>query len=82
MTYIGTRPALNTGQRLIETHLFDFEGDLYGRPLITEFVKHLRPDANFPSLEELVNQLGRDEVMAKNALANVMPNPVSTGDSR
>jgi riboflavin kinase / FMN adenylyltransferase len=82
MTYIGTRPALNTGQRVIETHLFEFEGDLYGRPLITEFVAHLRPDADFPSVDALVAQLGRDEEMARRALADIVRNPVSASDSR
>lgn len=61
MTYIGTRPAVNTGDRMIETHLLDFEGDLYGSELTTSFVTHLRPDSDFSSVEELIEQLGRDE---------------------
>lgn len=69
MTYIGTRPALNTGQRLIETHLFDFDGDLYGQTLATEFVQHLRSDAHFPNVEALVAQLARDEEMARAVLS-------------
>ena len=79
MTYIGTRPALNTGQRLIETHLFDFDGDLYGKRLVTEFVRHLRPDATFDSVEELVAQLSRDEDMARAALADAVPDAARTG---
>lgn len=61
MTYIGTRPAVNTGARMIETHLLDFEGDLYGSQLTTSFVTHLRPDSDFPSVDALIEQLGRDE---------------------
>lgn len=61
MTYIGTRPAVNTGERMIETHLLDFDGDLYGSDLTTSFVTHLRPDSDFPSVEELIAQLARDE---------------------
>ena len=68
MTYIGTRPALNTGARQIETNLLDFEGDLYGQVLHTDFVKRLRPDATFDSVEELVAQLRRDEVNARGIL--------------
>ena len=79
MTYIGTRPALNTGQRLIETHLFDFAGDLYGASLITEFVRHLRPDADFPNIEALVEQLRRDEQMARQALASIVRDHASMG---
>lgn len=73
MTYIGTRPAVNTGKRMIETHLFDFDGDLYGETFVTEFVSHLRPDQNFPSVDELIVQLGRDETMARGVLRNVLP---------
>lgn len=61
MTYIGTRPAVNTGERMIETHLLDFDGDLYGSQLTTSFVTHLRPDSDFLSVEALVEQLSRDE---------------------
>jgi riboflavin kinase/FMN adenylyltransferase len=61
MTYIGTRPAVNTGERMIETHLLDFNGDLYGRMLTTSFVTHLRPDSDFPSVQALIEQLGHDE---------------------
>jgi riboflavin kinase / FMN adenylyltransferase len=68
MTYIGTRPAVNTGDRMIETHLFDFDGDLYGRTLVTEFVAHLREDRNFPSVEDLVQQLAVDEKRARDVL--------------
>jgi riboflavin kinase / FMN adenylyltransferase len=73
MTYIGTRPAVNTGQRMIETHLFDFDGDLYGRELTTEFVQHLRPDQNFPGVDELVEQLKRDESAAREVLSRATP---------
>lgn len=65
MTYIGTRPAVNTGERMIETHLFDFDADLYGKVLITGFVRYMRADEHFPSLDALIEQLGRDEEMAR-----------------
>lgn len=65
MTYIGTRPAVNTGARMIETHLLDFEGDLYGCQLTTSFVTHIRPDSDFPGVDALVEQLSRDEVATR-----------------
>lgn len=68
MTYIGTRPAVNTGERMIETHLFDFDDDLYGDVLVTEFVEHLRPDQDFPSLDALIHQLAEDEKVAREVL--------------
>lgn len=77
MTYIGTRPAVNTGERMIETHLFDFDGDLYGQTLVTGFVDHLRPDQDFPSLEELVRQLADDERVARRVLQSAAGGPGS-----
>lgn len=61
MTYIGTRPALNSGARQVETHLLDMDVDLYGKVLATQFVERVRPDADFPSVEALVAQMRRDE---------------------
>ena len=69
VTYIGTRPALNSGERLIETHILDFEGDLYGQQLQTDFVKMLRPDATFDSVDALIGQLKKDEEKARAVLA-------------
>src|SRR5690606_8943084 len=57
MTYIGTRPALNTGRRAIETHVLDFDGDLYGQELAVDVLKRLRADADFPSVDALIAQL-------------------------
>ncbi|MCA9832775.1 MAG: riboflavin biosynthesis protein RibF [Thermomicrobiales bacterium] len=71
MTYIGTRPAVNTGERMIETHLLDFDGDLYGKVLTTSFVTHLRPDSDFPSLDQLIEQLKHDEAATRQVLASV-----------
>ena len=39
MTYIGTRPTVNPGDRLIETHLLDFDGDLYGQVIDVDFLR-------------------------------------------
>lgn len=68
MTYIGTRPALNTGARLIETHILDFAGDLYGHPIAVEFIAHLRSDASFPTVEALIAQLRADEAATRRVL--------------
>lgn len=70
MTYIGTRPVLNTGRRLIETHVLDFDGDLYGRNVGVDFVRRLRADATFPSVDELIAQLRRDEEETREVLAS------------
>jgi riboflavin kinase/FMN adenylyltransferase len=68
MTYIGTRPALNPGNRVIETHIFDFDADIYGEVLATEFVERLRPDSNFDSVDALIAQMQQDERQARSIL--------------
>jgi riboflavin kinase/FMN adenylyltransferase len=58
---IGVRPQFETGRGvLIEAHLIDFEGDLYGQELRLEFLKRLRGEKLFPSVEALVEQIGHD----------------------
>ena len=71
MTYVGTRPTVNSGPRSIETNILDFSGDLYGRRLIVELIERLRPDENFPTLEELIDQLGRDEQATRAVLESL-----------
>lgn len=69
ITYVGNRPTVNTGARLVETHLLDFDGDLYGLELTVDVLERLRPDANFSSLDELIAQMKLDEANARAVLA-------------
>jgi riboflavin kinase/FMN adenylyltransferase len=71
VTYIGTRPTVNTGMRQIETNVLDFSEDLYGRRIRVEFIKRLRPDETFSSLELMVEQLHRDKLEARQVLGAV-----------
>lgn len=58
---VGVRPQFDTGRgELIEAHLLDFEGELYGQRLRLEFRKRLRGEKRFPSVDALVEQMGRD----------------------
>lgn len=58
---LGTNPAVrDAGPASLEAFLFDFSGDLYGRRLSIEFLKKLRDEAHFASLDELAAQIGRD----------------------
>jgi riboflavin kinase/FMN adenylyltransferase len=58
---VGFNPAVvSGGPATLEAFLFDFSGDLYGRRLSIEFVKKLRDEAHFASLDELAAQIGRD----------------------
>jgi riboflavin kinase/FMN adenylyltransferase len=45
---------------LIEPHLIDWEGDLYGQQLRVAFIARLRGEKHFPSVEELIAQIHRD----------------------
>lgn len=62
---LGTRPTVNGVQPLLETHLFDFDGDLYGREIEVEFVARLRDERKFESLELMVEQMQRDAAAAR-----------------
>jgi riboflavin kinase/FMN adenylyltransferase len=60
-TNVGVRPMFVTGRgELIEAFLVDFEGDLYGTQLRVEFLKRLRGEKRFDSVEALIEQMARD----------------------
>ncbi len=60
MTDIGTRPTVGGTFPTIETHILDFDEDIYGLPLTITFLRRLRDEIHFPSLEALKQQLERD----------------------
>jgi riboflavin kinase/FMN adenylyltransferase len=60
MTNIGHRPTFGEGERTIEVHTFDFDGNLYGEVLELHFLRRLRAEQRFESQTELVEQLRRD----------------------
>jgi riboflavin kinase/FMN adenylyltransferase len=66
----GGRPTLGDGRRWLEAHLFEFDGDLYGREIRIEWVAPLRAIRRFESLVALQEQLRRDELAARAALAS------------
>jgi riboflavin kinase/FMN adenylyltransferase len=65
MAYIGHRPTINGMSRNIEVNIFDFNEDIYGETIRLNFLKYLREDQKFNSLDELKEQLGKDEVGAR-----------------
>ena len=63
---VGVRPQFQTGRHeLIEAYLIDWDGDLYGEQLTVEFLKRLRGERRFPSVDDLVEQMGRDVEQAR-----------------
>ena len=69
MAYIGDRPTINGMSRNIEVNIFDFNKDIYGRMIRIQFLKFLRGDQKFNSLDELKEQLKRDEEAARKFLS-------------
>jgi len=65
---LGMRPTVDGSEKRLEVHLFDFSGDLYGSNLDVQFVKHLRPEEKFPSLEALRAQIEQDARAARETL--------------
>jgi riboflavin kinase/FMN adenylyltransferase len=59
---VGRRPTFygSDGELLVEAHLLDFAGDLYGEEARVSFVARLHDDIAFPSTEALVDQIRRD----------------------
>ena len=61
ITNVGCKPTISGEEaKGIETHLYDFDGDLYDKELTVEFYAYHRPERRFESLEDLKSQLARD----------------------
>ena len=68
MTNVGVRPSVDGSRRLLETHLFGFEGSLYGLTLRVELLEKIRDEKRFSSVEELKEQIERDREIVKSRL--------------
>jgi riboflavin kinase/FMN adenylyltransferase len=68
---LGTRPTVEGGgEMLLEAHVFDFAGDLYGREIKVEFVSKLRDEEHFADLDALVVQMNKDAGDARRILSS------------
>jgi riboflavin kinase/FMN adenylyltransferase len=65
VTNVGVRPTVGGGRRTVETHLLDFDRDLYGATLRVHLVARLRGEQRFGSLDELKAQIARDVAAAR-----------------
>jgi len=65
---LGFRPTVNGTEPLLETHVFDFSGSLYGRELEVEFVAKIRDEEKFANLDALVQQMHHDADAARQIL--------------
>ena len=65
---LGWNPTFRDQKFSIEVHLLDFQRDLYGQDLKVEFVRRLRDEVTFRGPEELIAQIKRDILLAKEVL--------------
>ncbi len=65
ITNIGTNPTVEDTQRRAENFIFDFDGDLYGKEIKIEFLKYIRGEKKFDSVETLAKQVKKDIETAK-----------------
>jgi len=65
---LGTRPTVNGSEPLLEAHVFDYAGNLYGKNLHVDFVARLRDELKFPNLDEMVVQMKVDARQAREIL--------------
>jgi len=71
VTNVGHRPTFGTAEHMIETHILDFGGHLYGATLTVAFIARLRDEVTFPDSESLKAQISRDLVAARNILGEL-----------
>lgn len=68
ISYIGTRPVFNGQRLLLESHIFDYDADCYGRLVEVEYVALIRGDQTFESADALVSQMQVDMEKARQIL--------------
>lgn len=68
ITSIGTNPTVGGTEKTIETHFLNFNKDLYGKEITIEFLKYIRDEETFDSVEILKQEIEKDETFAKQFL--------------
>jgi riboflavin kinase/FMN adenylyltransferase len=73
MLNIGFRPTMDSASavKTIEAHLFDISGDFYGEQIVIHFVRRIRNEMKFGSMDQLKTQLERDEVKVRQILREI-----------
>ncbi|RZV47244.1 MAG: bifunctional riboflavin kinase/FMN adenylyltransferase, partial [Sphingomonadaceae bacterium] len=66
---LGVRPMFDPPKELLETYIFDWEGDLYDQQVEVALIHYLRPEAAFHDLDALKRQIAEDEAEARRLLA-------------
>jgi riboflavin kinase/FMN adenylyltransferase len=68
---VGTRPTVDGTRSLLEVHLFDFSGDIYGRHVAVDFLHKIRAEKKFASFDELKAQIEQDARQAREFFSNL-----------
>jgi riboflavin kinase/FMN adenylyltransferase len=71
---VGVRPTFGVGDLLIEVHLLDFDGDLYGREMTVEFIERMRPELRFDDVASLIAAMKNDVETTLRILSGVETN--------
>jgi len=67
---LGYNPTFGGQELLAETHIFDFNKDIYGKPIKLNLLKFVRDERKFPGIKELASQISQDVIEAKKVLGN------------
>lgn len=67
----GTRPTIDGKNNLLETHIFNFNQEIYGKHITTEIVSFIRTEMKFNSFEELKLQISKDIQTAKKLISTL-----------
>lgn len=65
MSNVGCRPSVDGTTRLLETHIFGFEGDLYGQTITVNLIRKIRDERRFSSIDALQQQLQADAAVCR-----------------
>ena len=65
VTNVGVKPTIGKYEKNIETHIFNFDEDVYGKQIRVDFIKHTRPEMKFNGIDELKKQIESDCIQAR-----------------
>jgi len=66
---VGTRPTFDLEKPLLEVHIFDYSGDIYGSYIHVDFIRRIRDEVKFDDIDQLVEQMDRDSETARSIFA-------------
>ena len=72
MANVGVKPTLGLNRLNIEIHIFDFSEDIYGEMMSVKFIRYVREERKFPTLEALKEQIGKDEIVIRKILSDLV----------